>query len=345
MNAMELYKAQRSYTTGLRQMEANRYAATQAFRMAHKEDLGFFFDPTTMDLPLEEVGRRMTEQEYRVLVAEKALAGEELCEEELSALGVSAEEYRACRQSLDPIKEPIPDGLVIMTFDDSTLDHFTAAAPILESFGAHGSFFTCECRVGLDGGTGFSDKSRYMTWEQIAGLSERGHEIANHSLNHNFAFLRCDAGEKTAEISGLERRCVENGIRKPTAFGYPGGACDKPGIELLHALGYRWARGDYLDSGCMGQRVYDPLLDCPLAVPSFNGAPMFDEKQLRRVVSLASKGRIAVLAYHGVNGPDFGPLSLEKQLECIYRSGGRCISFADLEKYVDPEKAYRYWAL
>ena len=72
---------------------------------------------------------------------------------------------------------------------------------------------------------------------------------------------------------------------------------------------------------------------------------MFGEEQLRRVVNLASHGKVSVLAYHGVNGPDFGPLSLEKQRECIYKRGGRCICFADLEKYIDPEKAYQYWLL
>lgn len=345
MTALELFKAKRDYEARLRSMSAHRYAADISFRSAYPEDLGFRFDPTTMDLPHEEVGRRLRFLEDKILLVEKYLAREELSSDELSALCSEPEALEQLRREYFPIRKEIPLGLVIMTFDDSTVDHCTKAAPILEKFGAHGVFFTCEAEVGMDGGTGFSDKSRYMTWEQIVELSRCGHEIANHSLHHRFDFLQLSEDEKRAEVKGLEQRCSDAGISASGVFGYPGGACDPESMALLHSLGYRWARGDLVCSSRIGQNCYDPLADNPMAVPGFNGAPMFEEQQLERVVKQASGGRVAVLSYHGVDNGDFGKLGLEDQLRYIYSMGGRCITFRELEEYVDPVKAYEYHAL
>lgn len=345
MDAKELIKAKHDYDAAQRDLNAHRYAASAAFRNAHPDDLGFHFDPTSMDMSHEEVGRHLSLLEDKVLIMERFLTGAVLTREEFAALGVDQEEYAALKQEYYPVRQPIPDGLIVMTFDDSTLDHFTRAAPVLEAYGARGVFFTCEAEVGLDGGTGFSDKSRYMTWKQIAELDRRGHEIGNHSLRHSFGFLALGEDEKRTEVTQLEARCGIYGIRRPEVFAYPGGTCDRVSMDLLSQMGYAWARGDFYDSGRIGQSYYDPLTDSPLAIPGFNGAPMFDEKQLARAVSLASGGRVVVLAYHGVDNADFGRLSLSEQLDCIYDNGGRCVTFRDLSEYIDPYKAYRYWQL
>ena len=74
--------------------------------------------------------------------------------------------------------EPIPDKLVVLTFDDSAKSHYTVARPILlkHKFGA--TFFITE---GFDFPT---NKKDYMTWEEIAQLHKDGFEIGNHTLDH-----------------------------------------------------------------------------------------------------------------------------------------------------------------
>ena len=57
--------------------------------------------------------------------------------------------------------------MVLMTFDDATLVHYSTACPILEKYGGKAVLFATEMKQGLFGGPGFSDKSAYMSWEQI----------------------------------------------------------------------------------------------------------------------------------------------------------------------------------
>jgi hypothetical protein len=56
-------------------------------------------------------------------------------------------------------REPIPDRLVVLTFDDSVKSHFTIVRPILLAHKFRATFFITE-------GFNFkTDKERYMTWE------------------------------------------------------------------------------------------------------------------------------------------------------------------------------------
>src|SRR6266850_2336971 len=74
--------------------------------------------------------------------------------------------------------EPIPDKLVVLTFDDSKASHYTVVRPLLKQYGFSATFFITE---------GFSfrtNKKDYMTWEQIAELHRDGFEIGNHTRDH-----------------------------------------------------------------------------------------------------------------------------------------------------------------
>jgi peptidoglycan/xylan/chitin deacetylase (PgdA/CDA1 family) len=72
----------------------------------------------------------------------------------------------------------IPDKLVVMTFDDSVADHATYVAPQLKKFGFGATFFITE------GFNFLTNKTRYLTWEQIKELNDAGFEIGNHPRNH-----------------------------------------------------------------------------------------------------------------------------------------------------------------
>src|SRR3954464_14000751 len=71
--------------------------------------------------------------------------------------------------------EPIPDKLVVLTFDDSVASQFTVVRPLLKEYRFGATFFITE-------GFGFAtNKTDYMTWEQIAQLHREGFEIGDHT--------------------------------------------------------------------------------------------------------------------------------------------------------------------
>ena len=43
-----------------------------------------------------------------------------------------------------PALEPIPDKLVVLTFDDASKSHFTVARPVLRKYGFGATFFVTE---------------------------------------------------------------------------------------------------------------------------------------------------------------------------------------------------------
>src|SRR5262245_56583635 len=75
-------------------------------------------------------------------------------------------------------REPIPERLVVLTFDDAVKSHATVAAPVLERYGFGATFFITE------GFSFASNKRDYMTWEEIRDLHARGFEIGNHTRDH-----------------------------------------------------------------------------------------------------------------------------------------------------------------
>ena len=74
--------------------------------------------------------------------------------------------------------QPIPDRLVVLTFDDGNKSDATYVAPLLKSYGFGGTFFITE-------GLNFlTNKNRYVTWEEVKALHEAGFEIGNHTRHH-----------------------------------------------------------------------------------------------------------------------------------------------------------------
>ena len=70
--------------------------------------------------------------------------------------------------------------IVTFTFDDGTLDHYTHAAPILEKYGYRGIF--CITTGYMDGTSAWDYPC--MSRKMIKELSDRGHEVASHTVTH-----------------------------------------------------------------------------------------------------------------------------------------------------------------
>ena len=128
----------------------------------------------------------------------------------VSALGVAA-----ARTQL----EPVPDKLVVLTFDDSKASHYTVVRPVLKKYGFGATFFITE------GFTFRTNKEEYLTWEQIAGLHRDGFEIGNHTRDH-MGLSKANLPKVQEQVEAINAQCTAHGIPAPTSFAYPGNAID-----------------------------------------------------------------------------------------------------------------------
>ena len=97
--------------------------------------------------------------------------------------------------------EPIPDKLVVLTFDDSAKSHYTTVRPILKRYGFGATFFITE---GFDFPT---NKTDYMTWEEIAELHRDGFEIGNHTGNHA-SITKENVADLEEQLEAINEQCV-----------------------------------------------------------------------------------------------------------------------------------------
>lgn len=222
--------------------------------------------------------------------------------------------------------EPVPDGLVVLTFDDSVASHATFVAPLLKKHGFGGTFFITE---GFEFTT---DKEHYLTWEQIKALHADGFEIGNHTRHHTGV-----DGQKpeqlSADVEYIEQQCAKYEIPRPTSFCYPGYKSSIAAVKLLKERGYRFARAG-------GAQAFDPSKDDPLTLPqAFDGKPDSTLEQFQAAVARAKGGKVAVITFHGV--PDIkhpwvntDQAKFESYMAHLKQAGCKVIALRDLAKYV-----------
>lgn len=226
--------------------------------------------------------------------------------------------------------EPVPDKLVALTFDDSVASHATFVGPLLKKHGFGATFFITE------GFEFLTDKTHYMTWEQIQKLHADGFEIGNHTRRHAAA-PRQPPEQLLADVEYIEQQCAKFGLPKPVSFCYPGYATSDAVAKLLHERGYRFARAG-------GARAFDPTKDNPLLLPqAFDGKPDSTLEQFKTAVAQARDGKIAVMTFHGV--PDIKhpwvnttPEKFEAYLRHLKETGCKVVALRDLVKYLPAAK-------
>ncbi|MBS0201984.1 MAG: polysaccharide deacetylase family protein [Planctomycetes bacterium] len=237
--------------------------------------------------------------------------------------------------------EPIPDRLVVLTFDDASKSHFTVARQILKKHKFGATFFVTE-------GWDFAiNKRDYLSWDEIAQLHEDGFEIGNHTIDHGAVTSKSPA-ELAQAIQAINERCREHGIPQPVSFAYPGNAFSIAQLPTLKALGIRFARrggSPEVPYEIGGGFAYEPGLDHPLLVPTAGDArPKWTLDNLKTAVSQARHGRIAVLQFHGV--PDTAhdwvsvpPKDFEIYMKYLADEKYTVIAMKDLARYVNPDIA------
>ena len=246
--------------------------------------------------------------------------------------------------------EPIPDKLVVLTFDDSIKSHFHVVRPILMKYEFGATFFITE---GFDFTT---NKEHYMTWDEIAQLHHDGFEVGNHTRDHMSLnagkpeVLKQQLGQLEEQLEAINKRCEEYGIPRTTSFAYPGNGIDASAFPILKKLGIRFARRggapEYPYTHGKGF-AYEPGLDHPLLIPSAGDArPAWEFDDFRQAVEKAKFSRIAVLQFHGapdeahewVNTPAD---KFELYMRYLFENDFKVIAVRDLANYVDPENVPR----
>lgn len=121
--------------------------------------------------------------------------------------------------------ERLPQKPVMLTFDDSRVEHALIAAPVLEKYGFRGVFFIMTITY---------NKKNYMSKDQIAQLARAGHTVGLHTWDHNMVTKYKEESDWKKEVTdpkkGLE------GITGKTVdyFAYPYGICSHQAAEELH---------------------------------------------------------------------------------------------------------------
>ncbi len=237
--------------------------------------------------------------------------------------------------AVPPKKLPIPEKLVVLTFDDAAKSHFTKAGPLLKELGHGATFFVTE---GFDFPT---NKKDYMSWEEIRALHNMGFEIGNHTIDHGAV----TAPDLAGRLRALNKKFAEYKIPKPISFAYPGNAISPAALSILKAEGIRFARrgGSPEYAYATGAGVgYEPYLDHPLLIPSAGDSrPGWKLDDFKKAIAKAHSGRIAVLQFHGVpdtahNWVNTPYEAFEEMMRWLKTSGHTVIALGDLEKYVDP---------
>lgn len=240
--------------------------------------------------------------------------------------------------------EPLPEKLVVLTFDDSIKSHATVVGPLLKKHGFGATFFITE---GFD----FRDNKRdYMTWAEIQKLHDDGFEIGNHTRDH-FVVNANNVDRLREQVEAITVRCREHGIPDPVSFAYPGNGIDVKALPILQECGIRWARRggapeyDYKEGD---GPAYQPGKDHPLLIPTTIDARPFSTASdiVSRIHRAHRNQGIPVVQFHGT--PDtahqwvnFPREEFESLVDSLANGKYTVIALRDLAKYVDPRDVPR----
>ena len=127
-------------------------------------------------------------------------------------------------------RRQLPNNPIMITFDDSHLEHFTLAAPLLNRFGFKGIFFVMTVTIGKPG---------YLSAAQIKALSDNGHMIGCHTWDHQpLATGNIDWQQQVTKPKAI----LEKITGKPvTCFAYPYGQWNMTAIQQIKAHGFTTA--------------------------------------------------------------------------------------------------------
>ncbi len=216
--------------------------------------------------------------------------------------------------------------VVLLTFDDAEISHYTNVAPMLKEYGFNATFFVCEFPLHSP-----DEKDQYMSWQQIRELYDMGFEIGNHTGHHRNV-TRLSGKDVKKEVKYIEKMCRKYGIPKPISFAYPGNRHDSIARSRIEKLGYLFGRAG-------SSSIYDPKTDYKLAIPSYTMGSS-DKLRARTLNALHNlkDGEILVFTIHGVPDlihPDYStrPSELREYLDYMKEHKFKVIAVSELIEY------------
>jgi len=118
----------------------------------------------------------------------------------------------------------LPAKPFMITFDDSRVEHFTSAAPIMHKYGFRGAFFIMTITY---------NKKNYMTTEQIAQLAKEGQTVGLHTWDHTMVTKFKDSIDWKKEIIEPKKK-LEGIVGMPVEyFAYPNGVFNHKAAEEI----------------------------------------------------------------------------------------------------------------
>lgn len=113
---------------------------------------------------------------------------------------------------------------VMISFDDSRIEHTGIAARVMEKYGFRGVFFIMTITY---------NKKNYMSTDQIFKLSEAGHVIGLHSWDHTMATKYVEETDWQKQVIDPKKK-LEAIVRKPVEYwAYPNGVYNHQAAEQL----------------------------------------------------------------------------------------------------------------
>lgn len=108
----------------------------------------------------------------------------------------------------------LPEKPVMISFDDSRIEHSTIAAPIMEKHGFRGSFFIMTITY---------NKKNYMTTDEIAQLAKAGHTVGLHSWDHTMATKYKEAADWQKQVEEPKKKLESITGKAVEYWAYPNG--------------------------------------------------------------------------------------------------------------------------
>ena len=149
---------------------------------------------------------------------------------------------------------------VSLTFDDSMKEHYTIVAPELEKRGFRGTFWMCGGWMPAEP----QYDTTHFTWAEAKEMSDKGHEMSNHSWSHpNMTTLSED--ELKEQISKHDEAILANLGKPSTTFCFPYNAYnDEVLAEVMKGrIGARlkefWLGGQHSPKEYLQKQIEDAL--------------------------------------------------------------------------------------
>lgn len=130
--------------------------------------------------------------------------------------------------------DSLPSKPVMITFDDTDLDQFTVANPILKKYGYKAAYFIMTVSIGKNG------RFKYMSKDNIKTLSEEGNTIGSHTYDHQNV-KKYQAEDWVTQIEKPTKTLETITGKTIDHFAYPFGLWNPEAIPELKKRGFKSA--------------------------------------------------------------------------------------------------------